>query len=219
MKSAIGYAVCAVASVTLLALSLTGRIPMDWTEVVAFVTGAWGVWLTVREHIWNWPIGIANATFSGIVFFEKKLYSDSGLQVVYLVLSVIGWYWWLYGGTGSSPLKVSRMPRMVTIGCLLAGILGTLLLRWVLIKVNGAAPLLDATTTSFSLVAQFMLTRKYIENWIVWIAVDIIYVPLYVDRHIYLMAILYAVFLVLAVMGWIEWKKSMESARLIKVGE
>lgn len=219
MRSAIGYAVCTVASVALLVLSLTARIPMQWTEVVAFVTGAWCVWLTVREHIWNWPIGIANATFSGIVFFEAKLYSDSGLQVVYLVLSVLGWYWWLHGGADSSPLRVTRMSAKVTASCLVAGVLGTVLLRWVLIQVNGAAPLLDATTTSFSLVAQFMLTRKYIENWIVWIAVDVVYVPLYVYRQLNLMAVLYAVYLVLAVMGYFEWRRSMEISRRITEGE
>jgi len=209
MKAIAWYSVCAVASIALLALSLTNRVPMAWTEVVAFVTGAWCVWLTVREHIWNWPIGIANATFSGIVFFDARLFSDAGLQVVYLVLSVLGWYWWLFGGVDRGRLTVTTMTAKSMVACLAAGLLGTALLRWILIQVNGAAPLLDATTTSFSLVAQYMLTRKHIENWIIWIVVDVIYVPLYVYRSLYLMAGLYAVYLVLAVLGWLEWKRSM----------
>lgn len=207
MKSAALYGMAALASAALLFASLTQALPITWPEVVAFVTGAWCVWLTVRENIWNWPIGLANATFSGVVFFQGKLFADAVLQGVYFVLGVFGWYWWLYGGKERTELRVERAPARELCLVLFAGAISTLGVWKLLIHFNGAAPFLDALLTSFSLCAQYLLTRKYLENWIVWIAVDIVYIPLFVSRQLYLIAILYTVFLVLAVLGYQQWRQ------------
>lgn len=205
MKSSALYGLAALASATFLGLSIAKKIPMGWTEVVAFVTGAWCVWLTVKENIWNWPIGLANATFSGIVYFQARLFADSVLQGVYFVVGLFGWYWWLFGGQNRTELRVERAPARELAVTFAVGYTATFAIYMLLKHFNGAAPVLDAVLTSFSLVAQFLLTRKYLENWIVWIAVDLVYIPWLASRGLFLMALLYGVFLVLAIIGLFDW--------------
>ena len=185
---------------------------MDPVEIIAAVLGATSVWLSVRQNIWSWPTGIANVVLYFFVFHGAKLYADMGLQVVYAVLSVYGWYQWLYGGAGHTTLRVSRTPPVL--GLILAGIaiggaalLGTLLYR----ETDAALPYLDSLLTSTSLVAQWMMTRKLLENWAVWISVDVLYVGMFIYKELYVTAVLYAVFLGLATKGWIDWKRSLQA--------
>lgn len=211
MAARVLYPAAVLASILLILASVFAWLPTHWTEAVAFVTGGWCVWLAVKESIWNWPIGIANCTFSGIVFYHARLYADTGLQIVYLVLAFIGWYWWLFGGTNRSALRVRRIGLTESLGLLAATAVMTWGMREALIAVNGSAPFFDALTTAMSLSAQYMLIRKYLENWVVWIAVDLIYVPLYVVRGLPLMAILYAVFLAMAFSGYAHWRARLLS--------
>jgi nicotinamide mononucleotide transporter len=132
-----------------------------------------------------------------------------GLQLIYFVLSLYGWYEWLYGGEHRSELRVSRAtPRMtvslVVIAAVSVAVLGTLLAR----STDAALPYMDSTTTSTSLVAQWMMTRKVLENWAVWMAVDVAYVGMFIYKALYLTAGLYAVFFVLATMGYAQWRRS-----------
>ena len=94
-RERLGYVVGTLASLVLIGGSVVHRLPLDVTEVLGFVTGAWCVWLTVKQNIWNWPIGIANDAFFLVLFLRAHLFADAGLQVIYIVLGVFGWYWWL----------------------------------------------------------------------------------------------------------------------------
>ena len=192
----------------------------SWAELLGFISGALSVWLVTRESIWNWPLGIITAGFYIAVFARAGLYSDTGLQVVYLVLSVYGWWHWLRGpgarrdagktSVALQPLLVShvRWREMATLS--LAGIAMWLGFHAIASRIPGTqSPLLDAALTATSLVAQYMMTRKYVENWLLWIAVDIAYVGLFTQRGLRLTAVLYAVYLVLAVIGWVQWKRSI----------
>lgn len=179
-------------------------------ELVAVLFGIVSVFLSVREHIWSWPTAIVNVSLFFVLFYESGLYSDMGLQVVYFVLSVYGWYQWLYGGQGHTTLRVSRTPRRVW------GILGVIaIVMWVTLgritsRLPGAAlPYVDAATTTTSLVAQWMMTRKLLENWALWVAVDLVYIGMFLYKGLYLTAVNYAVYLVLAAMGLVAWKKSL----------
>ena len=186
---------------------------MSLYELLGVVFGVVSVWLTVRENVWCWPTGIVNVALSGIVFLEARLYADMVLQAVYVVLSVYGWYEWLRGGKDRGALEVSRTPTLALTLSLGGGVLGVVAIgRLLALTTDAALPFWDATTTSFSLVAQFMLTRKWIESWAVWIAVDVIYVPMYFGKHLYGMAGLYVVFLALAALGLLEWKKTLAVA-------
>ena len=183
---------------------------MNPYEVAGVLFGALAVWLTVRENVWCWPTGLVNVLLSAIVFAEAKLYADVGLQLVYVALCLYGWYAWLHGGVDRGALAVARTPgfawvALAVLGVAFAAALGAFLQR----HTDAALPFWDSSTASFSLVAQWMQTRKWIENWLVWIAVDVIYVGMYVVKGLFLMAGLYAAFLVLAVLGLVAWRRSL----------
>jgi len=199
------------------ALLLVARFkwaPIDFTEACGFVTGAVCVWLVTRGNIWNWPIGLVNNLFFAVLFWRARLFADMGLQGVYFALGIWGWWHWLRGGKNHSRLEVTRSTRGEWIGIALFLAFGTWGLRELLIAVNGAAPFWDSLTTTLCLAAQYLLCRKRIENWWLWITADIIYVPLYFSRHLPLTAILYAGFIGLCVIGLFRWRKELHAHRL-----
>lgn len=209
VKKKIGYVVGATISVILIWASYHHLAPMEMTEVLGFITGAWCVWLTVEENIWNWPIGLATSTLYVLVFLRARLFADMSLQIIYIILGLTGWYFWLFGGEKHKHLKVGRAGWVTWLVLAVIVMISTWRMEIYLISIKDAAPFWDALTTTMSLAAQYMLTRKYLENWWIWIVVDVIYVFLYCYKHLYLTTGLYAVFIVMAVIGLRQWKRSM----------
>ena len=182
---------------------------MNTLQWIAAIAGAISVYLSARENIWSWPTAIVNVGLYIIVFRRAGLYSDMGLQVVYLALSIYGWYQWLYGGANRTELTVSRATaREWLIVTPIVLVFWIALARYTATLPGVALPSLDAGLATVSLVAQWMMTRKIIENWMLWIVADIIYVPMYVYKGLPVTAVLYAVFLVLAVVGLRSWSRS-----------
>ena len=179
--------------------------PVSWAELLGFLTGGACVVLTVRRSIANFPVGIANAAFFLVLFASARLWADSALQVVYIALGFIGWWQWRYGNTGRTPLPVRSIGPRGLLWCLAAVGAGTSMLYPVLRAVHDSAPFLDALTTSLSLVAQWLLNGKRIESWYFWIAADCVYIPLYISRGLNLTAVVYALFLMLCVLGLRAW--------------
>ena len=185
---------------------------MTWTEVAGFVTGALCVWLVVRQNVWTFPVGIANNVFFIVLFVQAGLYADAGLQVVYIGLGALGWYWWLHGGPERTRLAVRRTPRAMWPALALGLVATTLLLTWLLTTyTDSTVAAADALTTAMSLTAQLMLNRKWIGSWWVWIAVDVLYVGLYAYKGLHLTALLYLLFIGLCVRGLVEWRAAMRS--------
>lgn len=181
--------------------------------MVGAVLGAAYVVLAIRQVPWCWPIGIANAVLFLVVYVHARIYGAAGLQAVYVVVSVYGWYEWLHGGADHGRLEVSRTPAGWAVGLAVAGTLSSIALGLVLRhQTNDALPVADAAVTAFSLVAQWMATRKWLENWLLWIVLNVSNVAICVSQRLYPMAVLYAVFLVLAVGGHREWSRSMRAA-------
>ena len=178
--------------------------PVSWAELLGFVTGIACVALAVVQRIETFPIGIANNLFFFVLFMDSRLYADASLQIVYVVLGVMGW--WVWATRERGPLEVSRASVRLLAGTTLAVIAGTLILVPILRAAHGAAPGWDAATTSMSLGAQLLLNLKRLETWYVWIAVDVIYVPLYFSRDLNLTALVYIVFLALCIQGWRQWR-------------
>jgi len=181
-------------------------------ELIAVAFGLVSVYLSARERIASWPTAIVNVAIFFVLFWRAKLYADAVLQLVYLGLSVYGWYEWLFGGAQHTRLKVSRASRrlwmMVVPLFLVVGLgLGALLDRFT----DSPVPYFDAMLTSASLIAQWMMTRKLLENWLIWIAADLVYVPLFIARGLPLTAVQYAVFLALAAMGYRGWRASLRA--------
>ena len=137
------------------------------------------------------------------------------LQIVYLGLGVYGWLNWLFGGEKRTVLKISKTTRVEWLMMAALIPLGTWGFREILLVVNGAAPFWDSLTTVLSLAAQYLLCRKRFENWFLWIAADVIYVPLYLSRHLPLTAVLYTVFLAMCLIGVREWNRSITKEQAV----
>jgi len=180
---------------------------------LGFVTGALSVWLAVKENVWNWPIGIANSAFFLVLFWTSGLYANAGLQVLYIVLGFYGWWNWLFGGGDGTPLKLSRTKTTSWILLVIVTAIGTCGITVLLDHfTDSTAPFWDGVTTALSLTATYMLTAKLFENWWVWILADLIYVPLYVNFHLYLTSAVYVIFLCMCIAGLVEWKRSLKGA-------
>lgn len=203
------------ASLLILLLSYQAWWSIGVTEAWGFVTGGICVWLVVREHLWNWPIGIANNVVFFFLFLHGRLFADMSLQIVYLGLGTYGWLNWVFGGENRTVLKISKTTRIEWLMMAAFIPLGTWGFREILLAVNGAAPFWDSLTTVLSLAAQYLLCQKRFENWFLWIAADVIYVPLYLSRHLPLTALLYVVFLVMCLMGVREWNRNMKKAQVV----
>lgn len=179
----------------------------EWTQILGFATGAACVLLAARRNVWTYPIGIANNLVFLVVFVPAGLYASAALQVVYLVLGVHGWIRWTHGVEHDREY-VARTPRRAVPWLILVGVAGTALLTWVLATfTDSQVALADAATTSASLVAQYMLNRKWIENWWVWIGVDVAFVALSIATGLWIIAALYALFIVLCVGGLRSWRR------------
>lgn len=181
------------------------------SEAWGFVTGGICVWLVVREHVWNWPVGLANNIFFFILFWRGRLFADMSLQLVYLALGLYGWLNWVWGGKNRKTLPMSRTKGSEWLVLVPAVPLATWALMEILIKVNGAAPFWDSLTTVLSLAAQYLLCRKRFENWFFWIAADLTYIPLYLSRHLPLTAVLYGVFLCMCLVGVRQWHRTLKA--------
>jgi nicotinamide mononucleotide transporter len=184
--------------------------PTTWAEVLGFATGALCVYLVARQHILNWPIGIANNLLWILLFATAGLYADSGLQIIYIALALWGWWQWLHGGRGRTPLVVTSTNGREWLGLMVAGVSGTALLTWFLqTQTPSTVPFFDAVTTVISLLAVWGQAKKKWESWLLWMTADVIYVPLYHHKGLDLTALLYIGFFLLCVKGLHAWRRDL----------
>jgi len=188
-------------------------------EVVAFVTSAVAVCLEVKENVWNWPWGIVGGGAYVGVCYQSHLNGNAALNIFFVVEGFVGWFWWVRGGRWSKQAKSGVPPRGTELKISSSGLtqavwlavltfLGTWWAMWVL-RNEAPSPLdvfLDAFTTVASIAGEYLLARKYIENWHVWIIVNIVSVPMYLHQNLKLTAFLYGVFAIMSVLGLLEWR-------------
>lgn len=181
---------------------------MSPLEVVGFATGAASVWLFARQHMAAWPIGLLNSLAWLALFWGARLYLDAVLQVVYLGFGVAGWLWWRAGRTAGDDLPVTRTPLGEARALVALAVVAIAALWWFgAARTDAAQPFWDAATTVASLAAQYLLVRKRLSNWWVWIAVDVAYVGLYAAEHLYLTAALQPLFIGLCLVGIRRWSR------------
>ena len=195
-----------------------GNDHVSVAELLGFVTGAASVWLTVLARVSNFAVGIANSAFFLVLFASARLFADSGLQVVYIVLGFTGWWQWLHAGPERSRLTVARSGWPLLACCVLFVAVGTWGLTVLLDAAHDIAPFWDALTTALSLAAQFLLNWKRIENWAFWIAADVVYIPLYVVKRLDLTAVVYVLLLAMCFAGARHWRHALRSASLVQAG-
>jgi nicotinamide mononucleotide transporter len=193
---------------------------VDPLEAVAVVFGVVSVYLSVRQHVWSWPTAIVNNALYFIIFRREHLYALMTLQLFYAAVASYGWYHWLFGGgEGRDTLPVTRTPRPLRTALPLLGVAATGLIGAILTRTPDAEiPYLDAGLTVASLIAMWMMSRKYLENWRLWIGVNVASIITFGVRGLWLTMVLYLAFLVLASMGHVEWTRSWR-ARQAGAGE
>jgi nicotinamide mononucleotide transporter len=183
--------------------------PLTYIELLAALLGAVSVWLVTRRNILAFPIGIVMVVLYGFLFWATKLYSDMLLQGIFVVMQIQGWRAWQSGSRADDMrIAVRTFTPLQWIATGVFQVLGTLLLGWLMhTYTDAASPYMDAFCAIQSIAAQWWMNQRYLENWILWIAVDEVYLFLYSSKSLWFTTVLYAFFLVLAVMGYWEWRK------------
>ncbi len=176
-------------------------------ETFGVITGILCVYLAAKNNILNWPIAIVSVTIYIVIFIEAKLYADTGLQVYFLLTNIYGWYFWSQK-TGTKKVPVTSISRKEIIYSVIAILVFTVSLGFLLQRGTDASfPFIDSFCTACSLVAQFFLARKVMENWLIWIFVDVIYVGVYIAKGLDLTAGMYALYIYIAYIGYMDWRK------------
>ena len=186
-------------------------------EIIAAVSGLLNVILIVRRSLWNYPFGFLMVILYAKIFYDYRLYSDAGLQVYFFAIQVFGVYWWLNGREEDGLVSSRRLATRAYWICIVAVAAGILGLGSIMSRYTDAAlPWWDATIASLSIAAQTLLARRYLENWFLWIAVDVVAIGVFTAKGLVPTAALYVIFLALSVAGLIRWlKSSNEQADLL----
>ncbi len=196
---------------------MTGWL-LDWLsanyiELLGAVLGFAYIYYSIRQSILTWPTGLGTSLLYIIVFFQSKFYADMGLQFYYVFISLYGWYLWNRGNpeNGSSSLPVRRISLRWAVYASLSAFLVFCIIFYVLKNhTDSPVPLMDAATTALSIVATYMLARKILEHWFIWIAVDVVSAGLYIFKGLWPTAILFIVYTAMAFAGYREWHKDYQ---------
>ncbi len=190
-------------------------ITQNYIELIAAALGFLAISLQIKQNIWYWLVSIVMVSMYIYVYIDSKLYADMSLQVYYLVVSFYGWYYWQSGGQKKKKdrqeapvIRAGTRLRLILLGI---SIVLFFLIAWILIRFTDSdVPWWDAFTTALSFVATWMLARKYIENWLVWIVVDATSVGIYIYKGLYPTTVLFAALTILAVVGYYAWLKDLK---------
>lgn len=191
----------------------------NYIELLGAILGIAYIFFSIRQSILTWPVGLLTSILYVWVFFVSKLYADMGLQMYYVAISIYGWYEWLFGNSTNhaEPIKVSRIS--IKMGLILSVIsLFLFFLIWLILKnfTDSPVPMADSLATSLSIVATWMLARKILEHWLVWIFVDAFSVGLFWYKDLMPTVILFIVYTVMAYIGYREWKQELKTVTLVK---
>jgi nicotinamide mononucleotide transporter len=193
---------------------ITQYFVAHWVELAGFITTSVGIWLTTKRLLICWPVVLAADIFYFVVFYQARLYSDALLQVFFLAFTLYGWWHWWRGMREEGEVRVEPLALPSMLIALAAGAVGSLLLGVLAKRMHAALPYLDATLTSYSLVASWWQARKHIANWWLWIVVDLAYIGEYLYKDLALTALLYAGLVVLAVLGLFEWRRAARASQI-----
>lgn len=183
-------------------------------ETMAAALGLLAIALQIKQNVWYWLVSIVMVSMYIFVYIQAKLYADMSLQVYYLIISFYGWYMWLFGNKShdsQKALPVSRSSVKLLLTLLGIAVALFFLIAFILVRFSDSdVPYWDAFTTALSFVATWMLARKILENWLVWIVVDAVSVGIYIYKELYPTTVLFTVLTILAVFGYFHWKKDLK---------
>ena len=189
-------------------------------ELIGAILGLLYILFSIRQHILTWATGLLTSALYIVVFFQSGFYADMGLQVYYVFISIYGWYFWLKGEkkaarNSEQQVPVTRIKKRVLVKSAIVTLLIFLFLIFILKRfTDSTVPVMDSLTTALSITATWMLAKKYIEHWLIWIFVDFFSAGLYVYKNLWPTVVLFIVYTVMAIIGYLEWKKDLNKAEL-----
>lgn len=184
----------------------------NYIEVLGAVTGLIYLYLEIRQNIWLWPLGIVTSALYIYIFFVSKFYADMGLQFYYLAISIYGWWHWLYGGKAEAKdslpvIRVDLKTVMILVPITIAifGLIAFILVRYT----DSPVPYGDAFTTALSITATWMLARKILDMWWLWMIVNAVSLVLYIYKGLYPTSVLFLFYFSMSILGYLQWRKSL----------
>jgi nicotinamide mononucleotide transporter len=189
-----------------------GSAPASWAELIGALLGIAMVLCNMRQIHWGWPLALTSSLLYVLVFAGSKLYGEAALQIFFAATAIWGWLQWLQGrAANGQALRVQRLPssltiKLIAISLIFTGAIGLFLRQFT----DTDVPWLDAVPTALSLVATYLLGKKYIENWPLWIVINVFSIGLFAYKGLWLTVGLYAVFAVMAVLGWQAWRRHLK---------
>ena len=181
-------------------------------EIIGTLVGLVYLWLEYRASIYLWAASIVMPAIYIFVYYDTGLYADFGINIYYLGAALYGWAVWKYGGKADAQaeLPITHIPVRSLLGALLVFAITFVAIAWLLMHhTDSNVPWCDAFTTALSIIGMWMLARKYVEQWWVWMVVDAACVGLYIYKELYFTAALYALYAIVAIFGWMNWKRIM----------
>lgn len=180
---------------------------MSLLSIIALITGTLGVWLTIKQTIWCWPFALIATLSSIIEFYNVRLFGDMALQVFYFFAGIYGWVYW--NRKQNESFSVKHIDARLVPSILVVTILQAVAYYYLLVYFKGDRPFLDSILTACSLTTTFMMTKKWVENWLIWVFIDAAYILLYGLKEMWLFAVLYLIFTIIAFYGWLKWRKEV----------
>ena len=180
----------------------------NWLDIVTTVLGLAYILLEYRASVWMWAVGFAMQALGIVLYYQKGLYADCGMEFYYLTVTVYGWWKWIHGSAKKQNLPITHFPQKVVGYWLLIIAVVWATIYWLLVTfTNSNVPLADSFTTALSIVGIWALAHKYLEQWFIWIAVDVVTSVLYFYKNIPFKASLYALYVIIAIFGYLKWRK------------
>ena len=192
---------------------MTEFLTAHWLDIVTTVLGLAYILLEYKASIWMWAVGFAMQTLGIVLYYQKGLYADCGMEFYYLAMTLYGYWKWIHGSASKEALPIRHFPRRLVLPWLLLIAMVWGFIYWLLVTfTNSNVPLADSFTTALSIVGIWALAHKYLEQWFIWIAVDVVTCALYFYKDIPFKASLYALYVVIAVFGYIKWRRMMQAS-------
>ena len=185
-----------------------------WLDIVTTVLGLAYILLEYKASIWMWLVGFLMQSLGIVLYYQKGLYADCGMEFYYLAMTIYGYWRWIRGSASKEPLPIRHFPSRLVLPwtLLILGLWG--IMYWFLNTfTDSTVPMIDSFTTALSVVGIWALAHKYLEQWFIWIVVDVFTCGLYFYKDISFKASLYGLYVVIAVMGWFRWKRTMAEAQ------
>lgn len=192
---------------------LSAWLSANYIELAGAILGIAYIYFSIRQHILTWITGLLTSLLYIVVFYQAKFYADMGLQFYYVAISIYGWYLWKSkkpGLTEKTNLPVIHARRNFFLISAMATWIIFLLIRFILVRyTDSMIPNMDAATTALSITATYMLARKMIEHWIIWVVVDVVSAGLYIYKGLWATSLLFLVYTIMAVIGYKQWKNEL----------